>query len=264
MARKIVVTSGKGGVGKTTITTNIGIALSNMDLKVLVMDVDFGLNNLDVVLGVENRVVYDVIDVLNGKCRAKQALIQDFFNPNLYILPSVHSVNNINISSEQIKFIISQLESMFDYILIDCPAGIEVGFHRAVKCSDEAIVVTTPHISAIRDADKVLTLLNSYNLNDIKMIVNRVRGDLIASKEMYNAETIKEFLNVDLLGVVPEDDDINLSLNIGQQINKNSTAYSAFNMIARNINYGERNIFDYTKKYRGLIGNIRKKIRKYV
>ena len=264
MARKIVITSGKGGVGKTTITTNIGIALSNLDLRVLIMDVDFGLNNLDVVMGVENRVVYEIIDVLNGKCRTKQALIQDFFNPNLYILPSVHSLNNINITSEQIKFIISQVESMFDYILIDCPAGIEIGFHRAVKCSDEAIVVTTPHISAIRDADKVISLLHSYQLTDTKLVVNRVRGDLVASKEMYSADTIKDFLNIDLLGVIPDDDGVNLALNTGTQINKSSMAYQSFMMVARNIHLGERNIFDYTKKYRGIIGNIRKKIRKYV
>ena len=206
MARKIVITSGKGGVGKTTVTTNLGVALSNLNLKVLILDVDFGLNNLDVVMGVENRVVYDVIDVLKGKCRAKQALIQDFFNPQLYVLPSVHSVNNFNITSEQINFIISQIESMFDYILIDCPAGIEIGFHRAVKCADEAIVVTTPHISAIRDADKVLTLLNSYNLNSVKILINRVRGDLIVNGEMFNENTIKEYLNADLIGVVPDDD----------------------------------------------------------
>ncbi len=264
MARKIVITSGKGGVGKTTVTTNLGVALSNMNLKVLILDVDFGLNNLDVVMGVENRVVFDVIDVLKGKCRAKQALIQDFFNPLLYVLPSVHSVNNINITSEQINFIISQIESLFDYIIIDCPAGIEIGFHRAVKCADEAIVVTTPHISAIRDADKVLTLLNSYNLNSVKILVNRVRGDLVVGGEMFNENTIKEYLNADLIGVVPDDDGISLALNVGGAVSKNSVAYEAFNLIARNLHNGERNIFDCTKKYKGLIGGIRKKIRKLV
>lgn len=264
MARKIVITSGKGGVGKTTVTTNLGVALSNMNLKVLILDVDFGLNNLDVVMGVENRVVFDVIDVLKGKCRAKQALIQDFFNPLLYVLPSVHSVNNINITSEQINFIISQIESLFDYIIIDCPAGIEIGFHRAVKCADEAIVVTTPHISAIRDADKVLTLLNSYNLNSVKILVNRVRGDLVVGGEMFNENTIKEYLNADLIGVVPDDDRISLALNVGGAVSKNSVAYEAFNLIARNLHNGERNIFDCTKKYKGLIGGIRKKIRKLV
>lgn len=264
MARKIVITSGKGGVGKTTVTTNLGVALSNLNLKVLILDVDFGLNNLDVVMGIENRVVYDVIDVLKGKCRAKQALIQDFFNPQLYVLPSVHSVNNFNITSEQINFIISQIESMFDYILIDCPAGIEVGFHRAVKCADEAIVVTTPHISAIRDADKVLTLLNSYNLNSVKILINRVRGDLIVNGEMFNETTIKEYLNADLIGVVPDDDGISLALNTGGAVSKNSVAYEAFIYIAKNIHNGERNFFDCTKKYKGIIGGLRKKIRKLV
>ena len=264
MARKIVITSGKGGVGKTTITTNLGVALCNLKQKVLIMDVDFGLNNLDVVMGVENRVVYDVVDVLKGKCRAKQAIIQDFFNPLLYILPSVHSVNNFNISSDQVIFIISQLESMFDYIIIDCPAGIEIGFHRAVKCADEAIVVTTPHISAIRDADKVLSLLNSYNLNSIKILVNRVRGDLVLNGDSFNETTIKNYLNAELVGVVPDDDEISLALNIGGAVCKNNGAMESFNLIARNLHYGEHNYFDWTKKYKGLIGGLRKRIRKLV
>lgn len=264
MARKIVITSGKGGVGKTTITTNLGVAISNLNLKVLILDVDFGLNNLDVVMGVENRVVYDIIDVLNGKCRVKQALLQDFFNPNLYVLPSVHLINNLTISSEQLNFIISQIESMFDYILIDCPAGIEVGFHRAVKCADEAIVVTTPHISAIRDADKVLSLLNNYNLNSVKLLINRVRGDLVASGDMFNENTIKEYLNIDLIGVVPDDDGINFALNVGGGVSKSSVAFEAFNIISKNLHNGERVIYDCTKKYKGIIGSIRKKIRKHV
>ena len=264
MARKIVITSGKGGVGKTTITTNLGVMLSNLKLKVLILDVDFGLNNLDVVMGVENRVVYDIIDVLKGKCRAKQALLQDFFNQNLYILPSVHLLNNFNITSEQLNFVISQIESMFDYIIIDCPAGIEVGFHRAVKCADEAIVVTTPHMSAIRDADKVSSLLNSYQLNSIKLVINRVRGDLICDGDMFNHDTIKEYLNIDLLGVVPDDDYINLALNMGGGVCKNSKAFDAFELLAKNLHNGERNIYDCTKKYKGVIGNLRKKIRKYV
>ena len=264
MARKIVITSGKGGVGKTTITTNLGVALCNLKQRVLILDVDFGLNNLDVVMGVENRVVYDVIDVLKGKCRAKQALIQDFFNPLLYVLPSVHSVNNFNITSEQINFIISQIESMFDYIIIDCPAGIEVGFHRAVKCANEAIVVTTSHISAIRDADKVLSILNSYNLNSVKLLVNRVRGDLVLSGESFSDKTIKEYLNTELVGVIPEDDAISLALNFGGAVNKTNSSFEAFNIIAKNIHYGEHNYYDCTKKYKGVVGNLRKKIRRFV
>lgn len=264
MARKIVITSGKGGVGKTTITTNLGVALSNLNLRVLIMDVDFGLNNLDVVMGVENRVVYDVIDVLKGKCRAKQALIQDFFNPQLYILPSVHSVNNFTITSEQINFIISQIEGMFDYIIIDCPAGIEVGFHRAVKCVNEAIIITTPHISAIRDADKVLSLLNSYKLTSVKVLVNRVRGDLIVNEQMFNENTIKEYLNAELIGIVPEDDGISLALHLGGAVKKTDVSHEAFNIIANNLHNGELNLYDCVKKYKGFIGGIRKRIRKLV
>ncbi len=264
MARKIVITSGKGGVGKTTATTNLGIMLAKLNLKVLILDVDFGLNNLDVVMGVENRVVYDIIDVLKGKCRAKQALIQDFFNPTLYIMPSVHSVGNFNISSEQINFVISQLENMFDYILIDCPAGIEIGFYRAIKCATEAIVITTPHISAIRDADKVLSILNTLNLNNVSVLINRIRGDMVVGGEMFSATTIKDYLKSNILGIVPEDDSVSITLLGGGGVSSKSVVYDAFKIVANNLHNGTSIEYDYTKKYKGFIGKIRKKVKRLV
>lgn len=264
MARKIVITSGKGGVGKTTITTNLGVMLSKLGLKVLILDVDFGLNNLDVVMGVENRVVYDVIDVLKGKCRAKQALIQDFFNPTLYVLPSVHVVGNVDITSEQINFVLSQIEGMFDYILIDCPAGIELGFYRAIKCANEAIVVTTPHISAIRDADKVLSILNTFKLNNVQVLVNRIRGDMVLNGEMFSVKTISEFLKCEVIGVIPEDDYVSMALLSGGAVNTVSQSSEAFKIIANNLHNGTHNEYDYTKKYKGFLGSIRKKVKRLV
>lgn len=264
MARKIVITSGKGGVGKTTITTNLGVSLAKLKLKVLILDVDFGLNNLDVVMGVENRVVYDVIDVLKGRCRAKQALIQDFFNPTLYVLPSVHSVSNVDITSEQLNFIISQIDSLFDYILIDCPAGIELGFYRAVKCANEAIVVTTPHISAIRDADKVLSILNSLKLNNIQVLVNRIRGDMVVDGEMFSVNTIKDFLKCEIVGAIPEDDSVSRALINGGAVNDNSISNDAFKIVANNLHNGTHIEYDCTKKYKGFFGGLRKKVKRLV
>lgn len=264
MARKIVITSGKGGVGKTTVTTNLGVMLSKLKLKVLILDVDFGLNNLDVVMGVENRVVYDVLDVLKGRCRAKQALIQDFFNPTLYVLPSVHSESCVDITSEELNFIISQIEGLFDYILIDCPAGIELGFYRAIKCATEAIVVTTPHISAIRDADKVLSILNSLKLTNVQVLVNRIRGDMVLDGEMFSVKTIKEFLKCEIVGVVPEDDSVSKALVLGGAVNENSVASEAFKIVANNLHNGTHQEYDCTKKYKGFFGIIRKKVKRLV
>jgi len=263
MARKIVITSGKGGVGKTSICANLGYALANNNLKVLLVDVDFGLNNLDVVMGMENHIVYDLVDVLEGKCRLKQALLQDFYNPNLYVFPSNHTYTNINITGKQIKDILLEVDHFFDYILIDCPAGIENGFYRAMEIAEEAIVVTTPHISAIRDADKVVGFLKSFNFENVGLIVNRVRGDLIISGEMVDLEVIEKYLNIKLIGVVPEDDIFAELLLVGGTI-KTGQLKNCFSMIAENLHFGENKIFDCTKKYRGFFGGIKKNLRKIV
>ena len=264
MSRIIVVTSGKGGVGKTTLCANLGTQLAKSGLRVLLIDVDLGLNNLDVVMGVENKVVYDVCDVVMGKCRAKQALIQDFFIQTLYVLPSNHTYTNFNINSAELRKIINDMEYMFDYIIIDCPAGIDPGFHRAVACATEAIVVTTPHISSVRDADKVVGLLKSYNICNVGLIINRARGDLMVSGEMLDVETITDFLQVDLLGVVPDDDVVSTKLLTGGGVNLDTDAYKSFYMISNKIHNGVNDVFDCTKKYKGVLGNIRRNIKRLV
>lgn len=258
MARKIVVTSGKGGVGKSTICANMGIKLAEMGQKVVMLDLDIGLNNLDVMMGVENKVVYDIADVVEGKCRIKQALIQDLRCPSLYILPSNKIFTTTKINSYNIKAIVDALADIFDYIIIDCPAGIDSGFHRAVYSASEAIVVCTPHISSIRDADKVLTILNSYKLSSIGFVVNRVRGDLILNGQMIDVAQISNLLKADLLGVVPDDDSISTNKSMSKI---KSNGGEAFNILAKNLHLTQNVMYDYKSHYKGLFGGLKRMIR---
>lgn len=262
MARKIVITSGKGGVGKTTISANLGNFLALQGYKVVVMDLDIGLNNLDVALGVENKVVFDIFDVLNNRCRARQALIQDSQNPYLFIMPSNHS--NIRLSKSELNKILSELDEFFDYILLDCPAGIEEGFHRAVSVAEEAIVVVTPHISSIRDADKVISLLTSYGLNVIRCVVNRVRGDLIMDREMLTVEDIHDLLGINMLGVIPEDDCLSVLSGCVSAQKRQNKSYRAFTLLTENLIEGTSKIYDCTLGYRGIFGLLKRKIKRSV
>lgn len=264
MARKIVLTSGKGGVGKTTITANLGAALASKGLRVVLMDVDIGLNNLDVAMGIENRVVYDIIDVIENRCRPKQALIQDDYFSTLYTMPSSHAYDKSSITGYNIKNLADRLSQSFDYILLDCPAGIELGFHRAVSAADEAIVITTPHISSIRDADKVLNLLNTYELFDISIVVNRARGDLITTGDMLSIDNITELLKKKITGVIPENDSIVYNTSIGRTLYGNSHIKDCFYMLADNIHNGKSKLYDCTKAYKGLLGVIKRNIKKHV
>lgn len=261
MARKIVITSGKGGVGKTTICANLGMRLSSLGNRVVMLDTDIGLNNLDVVMNVENRVVYDLADVVEGKCRIKQALIQDLRYPTLFVLPSSHLFTDTKITSYSIKAVVEALAETFDYVLLDCPAGIDSGFHRAVYAANEAIIVTTPNLSSIRDAAKVLTILGSYNLDKVSFIANKVRGDLILSGKMLNTNQMCSLLKCDLLGVVPEDDTV-ATLSCTNPYK--TVGGDAFKLLATNIHNGKANIYDYTAKYRGFFGGIKKSLRKHV
>lgn len=261
MGRVIVFTSGKGGVGKTTVCANLGYALAKIGKRVLMLDGDFGLNNLDVIMGVENKCVYDIVDVLSDHCRPRQALIQDFFQENLYILPSNHTFLSENLDYCRIKSIIDELANSFDFVLLDCPAGIEEGFFRVVKCATESIVVTTPHLSALRDCDKVIGILNSLNMPP-KLVLNRVRGDMQIDGDMLDINTIKEYLNVDILGVLPDDDNIVRQLNTGGMLSCQSDVGVAFDVLADNMLNDKSNIFDCTKKYRGLFGSIKKSLKK--
>lgn len=261
MSRKIVFTSGKGGVGKTTICANLGVKLAQMGQRVVMIDLDIGLNNLDVVMGIENRIVFDIVDCLENKCRVRQALVQDDKYPTLYTLPSSHLFSSNSVHAHSLKLIIDSLAQSFDYVLIDCPAGIDIGFHRAVFCADEAIVVTTPHISAIRDADKVIGVLKSYNLLSTKLVVNRIRGDLVMGGEMVEAERIAKLLKTELLGVVPDDDNLGIKI-AGKFYKLNEKKLSAIDVLGLNLHNGTNYIFDYMARFRGLFGNIKRSLRR--
>lgn len=263
MARKIVMTSGKGGVGKTTVCANLGIQLAKLGFRVVLFDVDIGLNNLDVVMGIENQIVFDLTDVIMGRCRAKQALVQIQNLSSLYVMPSSHACNKSTVIGDHIKNVIGQLEASFDYILIDCPAGVEEGFHRAVCGADEALIVVTPHLSSIRDADKVLGFLEEYKLQQKGLIINRMRGDLLLNGDLMTIESIVRALNIPLLAVIPDDDTIGSSCSVGARIQSNESA-RAFTLLSENIHNGSKKIFDCTYKYRGLMGYLKRNIKKRV
>ena len=253
MARKIVVTSGKGGVGKTTVAINLAIALSLKGERVVVCDADFGLNNADVVAGVENLVVYDIVDVIEGRCRASQALVRHPDYPNLYLLAS-RSAPERYISPQAFKLVLDGFALKYDFILIDCPAGIDEGFHRAVATADEAIVVTTAHLPALRDADKVVTILKSYELQKISFIVNMLRGDLLLSGECLSLKEVEGILKIPLLGVLPED--------TGLYLNGLPENLKPFKLLAQTLLTGKKRLFNATKRYEGALGGVRRFLRR--
>lgn len=217
-ARVIVITSGKGGVGKTTTTANIGAGLAETGSKVLLIDTDIGLRNLDVVMGLENRIVYDLVDVVEGRCRIAQALIKDKRCSNLSLLPAAQIRDKNDVKPEQMQILISSLREEFDFILIDCPAGIEQGFKNAIIAADEAIVVTTPEISATRDADRIIGLLEASGIKEPKLIVNRIRMEMVREGNMLSVEDMLDILAIKLLGVVPDDEAIVISTNKGEPL----------------------------------------------
>ncbi len=257
MAKKIVITSGKGGVGKTTVTANLGLHLAKKGARVVLVDCDFGLNNLDVVLGIENSVVFDLTDVVSGRCRTSQALVESPLNSNLYVIPCTHSMSKANLNSQSIKLSLDSIDASFDYILLDCPAGIDVGFHRAVSIADEALVVTTPLITSIRDADKVTSILRSYKM-PMRAVVNKIRGDLVLNGQMYSKEDVANTLRVEVVGVIPDDDGI---IN-GIADVPLSPSHKAFFLLAQTILKGKGKSFDYLSKYTGFWGSIRKELKK--
>jgi septum site-determining protein MinD len=237
MGQALVITSGKGGVGKTTTTANIGTGLAMMRKKVVLVDTDIGLRNLDVVMGLENRIVYDIVDVVNGNCRLKQALIKDKRFENLCLLPAAQTKDKNAVTEEQMKKLCQDLKEDFDFVIIDCPAGIEQGFKNAISGADSAIVVTTPEVSAVRDADRIVGLLEASEIRDAKLIINRIKPLMVKRGDMMSMEDIIDILAVDLLGVVPDDETIVVSTNRGEPavMDKNSQAGLAFQNIARRI-----------------------------
>ncbi len=248
MGETLVITSGKGGVGKTTAVANIGAALASRGYCVALVDADIGLRNLDVVLGLENRIVYDLVDVVDGFCRLKQALIKDKRHDGLYLLPAAQTKDKTAVNPEQMKRICNQLKEInvsdeaggakyFDYIIVDSPAGIEQGFKNAVSGADRAFIITTPEVSAVRDADRIIGLLEAEELPDPQLIINRIRPGMVRTGDMMDIEDIVSILAIRLLGVVPEDDAIVVATNRGEPVIENSgcTAGQAFTNMARRI-----------------------------
>ncbi len=237
MGEVIVITSGKGGVGKTTTTANIGTGLALSGKKVVLIDTDIGLRNLDVVMGLENRIVYDIVDVVEGFCRIKQALIKDKRYEGLYLLPAAQTKDKSAINPHQMIKLCDELKEEFDYIIIDCPAGIEQGFKNAIAGADRAIVVTTPEVSAVRDADRIIGLLEANEVRNPKLLINRLRNDMVKRGDMMNIDDIIDILAIGLIGVVPDDEKIIVSTNRGEPaINDDkSLAGQAYRNIVKRI-----------------------------
>ncbi len=215
MGEVIVVTSGKGGVGKTTTTANIGTGLAKLNKKVVLVDTDIGLRNLDVVLGLENRIVYNLVDAVEGNCKVSQALIKDKKCDGLYLLPAAQTRDKDAVTPDQMKVLVEELRKDFDYIILDCPAGIEQGFKNAIAAADRALVVTTPEVSAVRDADRIIGLLEANDIKNVRLIVNRLNVDMVKHGNMMTAQDVVEVLSIDLIGVVPYDEKIVISTNTG-------------------------------------------------
>ena len=232
-----VITSGKGGVGKTTTVANIGTGLAKLGRKVVLIDADIGLRNLDVVLGLENRIVYDIVDVVEENCRLDQALIRDKRYSSLHLLPAAQTRDKTAVDPTQMKELMEELKADYDYVIVDSPAGIERGFKNAIAGADEAVVVTTPEVSAVRDADRIIGMLEAEGISDADLIINRVRMDMIKKGDMMDIEDMVEILAVDQLGVIPEDENIVVSTNRGKPaiLIDNSKAGQAFWNVARRI-----------------------------
>jgi septum site-determining protein MinD len=254
-AKVITITSGKGGVGKTTTSANLGVALASLGYKVVCLDADIGLRNLDVVLGLENRIVYDVVDVIEGRCRLKQAMIRDKRFPELYLIPAAQTRDKNALSPSDMINLCNELRPDVDWIVIDSPAGIERGFRNAIAPADVILVVTNPEVSAVRDADRIIGIIESEEKGPAHLVINRLNINLVKRGDMLSADDIIDLLAIDLVGIIPEDENVVISTNKGTPIvlDPKSKAGQAFMNIAKRIN-GEtvplmnledkRNIFD--------------------
>ena len=262
MSEIIVISSGKGGVGNTSVSANLGLGLAKLNKKVVVVDTDIGLRNLDVVLGLENRIIYNLIDVIEGTCRMKQGLIRDKRCENLFLLPSAQTKDKTAVTPEQMIKLTRDLSEEFDYILLDCPAGIEQGFKNAIAGANRAIVVTTPEVSAIRDADRIIGLLQANEMPEIHLLINRLRMDMIRRGEMMSVEDVTEILAVDLIGAVPDDEAVVIATNQGEPLcGQDSLSGQAFSNICRRITGEEIPLLDFQVKkgmWKRLSGMFRK------
>jgi septum site-determining protein MinD len=261
MSRTIVVTSGKGGVGKTTVTSNLGAALAQLGRKVALVDADFGLRNLDLLLGLEERVVYTALDVLAGDCRLAQALVKDKRLKDLVLLPAAQNRNKESVQPEQMQKIASSLAKGYDYIIVDCPAGIELGFRNAIAAAEEALIVTTPEVAAVRDADRVIGLLEAEGIHNINLIVNRVRPAMVQTNKMMSVEDVLELLGIPLIGVVPDDERVIVATNKGEPLvlgDVSALPAQAFNNIARRLEGEKVPFLDLMAVNDNLINRLRK------
>lgn len=238
MAKKIVITSGKGGVGKTTSTANIGTALALQGKKVCLMDMDIGLRNLDVVLGLENRIIYDIVDVVEGRAKLHQALIKDKrFDDLLYLLPAAQHADKYAVTPDQVEEIVAELDEFYDYILIDSPAGIEQGFENSVVAADAAILITTPEISAIRDADRIVGILEQRDIEPPQLVINRIRRELMDDGDVMDVDEITRHLSIELLGIIYDDEQVVKTSNKGEPVvlNPDHISSKSYRNIARRI-----------------------------
>lgn len=260
MGVSIVITSGKGGVGKTTTTANIGTALAMLGKKVVVVDADTGLRNLDLHLGLENRIVYNLVDVVEGTCRLKQALIKDKRLDNLFLLPTAQTKDKTAVTPEQMMKLIETLKKEYDFILIDCPAGIEAGFENAVAGADKAIIVTTPEVSAVRDADRIIGKLETKGLVDHQLIINRINYQMTKKGEMLDIDDMTDILAIKLLGIVPDDEKIVVSTNRGEPAvtDETSKAGQAYKNIARRLLGEDVPLMNLEEENTGFLGAIKK------
>ena len=251
-AKVITVTSGKGGVGKTTVTANLAATLATLGKKVVALDSDIGLRNLDVVMGLENRIVYDLVDVIEGRCRLNQAMIRDKRFPDLYLIPAAQTRDKMAVSPSDLVLVCDQLRQDMDYVLIDSPAGIERGFRNALAPADHVFIVTNPEVSAVRDADRIIGLIEAEEKGPGQLIINRIKPDMVARGDMLSIADVIDILAIDLLGVVPEDEAILISSNRGLPVAMSATnstsASQAFRNIARRMEGEEIPIMDLTDR----------------
>jgi len=261
MTRIIVITSGKGGVGKTTVSANLGMTLASLGRKVVLVDADFGLRNLDLILGLENRIVYTAVEVIEGQCRLEQALVKDKRQPSLFLLPAAQNRTKEAVTPEQMKELIGNLTALADYIIVDSPAGIETGFLNAIAGVKEALIVSTPEVASVRDADRVIGLLEANGIRRIQLIVNRIKPQMVQVNDMMSPEDILEILAIPLIGLIPDDEKVIVSSNRGEPLilsEKQSLPAMAFNNIARRLEGESVPFLDLMAMHDNIINRIRR------
>ncbi len=262
MSKIVVVTSGKGGVGKTTVSAFLGAKLARRGKRTVVCDLDFGLNNLDIVMGCEKQVVYDLSDAITGRCRATQALVECKTVKNLFMISSEHSASGGVVNANNLKQLLEGLKSCFDFVILDCPAGIDSGFHRAIASSHEALIVITPNLSSLRDADKVLSVIRTYKIQKYGLVVNMVRGDLLIEGEILTPKEIEDLLKTKVVGVIPQDDAIIKSTNC--YISEAFPSGEALKKLSDYLITGKVKLYNPASAYKGFWGSIKRSLKKRI